>query len=292
MPTRCVAARGPSQADEVMALLTARRSLIAYNGYDVGLGNRLRVTLGAKGLAAAEGREFCYVWPTGARFGPRVIAAVGLPRAWTVSRVTSRFRSPATGPTWTSRSPGSTTRSAASGSGDPYRQRARPASRGAPGGRRTARTRPGAGDRRRGARTVRGAPRRAALRRVMIRAHQVSHARTREASPVEWFVRRMHEIREADPTCASSSPAMSPRWRSGCSPRCRVAGRSRTRAVQHDACVRASVIDLYLLASAGYLLGPHFSSFVEMAVYLSGRRLTLSRRRWAGPRWQSTCAAR
>ena len=39
--------------------------------------------------------------------------------------------------------------------------------------------------------------------------------------------------------------------------------------------VRASVVDLYLLASSGYLLGPHFSSFIHLAEHLAGDRLVL-----------------
>ena len=39
-------------------------SLVAVNGEWAGLGNRLRFTLSAQGIAEAEGRDFAYVWPT------------------------------------------------------------------------------------------------------------------------------------------------------------------------------------------------------------------------------------
>jgi hypothetical protein len=39
--------------------------------------------------------------------------------------------------------------------------------------------------------------------------------------------------------------------------------------------VRSAVSDLYLLAGSSYLLGPHYSSFVELAQFLAGAGLTL-----------------
>ena len=48
-----------------------RKYLLAYNGADAGLGNRLRVVLGADILADREQRELLYVWPTGPKFEPK-----------------------------------------------------------------------------------------------------------------------------------------------------------------------------------------------------------------------------
>src|SRR5665213_3512178 len=46
-------------------------SLIAVTGKYHGLGNRVRVVIGARGLARFEGRRFFYTWRTGAAFGAR-----------------------------------------------------------------------------------------------------------------------------------------------------------------------------------------------------------------------------
>src|SRR4051812_1897135 len=54
--------------------LFRHKSVISFNGPYSGLGNRIRVVLGAKMLADSEGREFYYVWPTGRSFGRKLTA--------------------------------------------------------------------------------------------------------------------------------------------------------------------------------------------------------------------------
>jgi hypothetical protein len=39
--------------------------------------------------------------------------------------------------------------------------------------------------------------------------------------------------------------------------------------------VQASVADLYLLAGSAYLVGPYYSSFIELASYLAAGQLTV-----------------
>jgi hypothetical protein len=258
-----------------MPYLTLRKSLIAYNGYDVGLGNRLRVTLGAKSLAEFEGREFYYVWPTGDRFGPRM-SDLWHYQGRTLTRATSRLmarRWPYVDESltwlddakraeriWQLRTGSELVLPAGARPWDDELRELRPVDA-------IAAAVSSAFDQH-----LADAP----YVGVMIRAHQVSHARTREASPVDWFIKRMHEIRRESPdvrffvSCdvldvqrrvLSEVPGSWAQPDKG--------GYNTTEGV------RAAVVDLYLLASASHLIGPHFSSFVEMAVYLSGRRLGL-----------------
>lgn len=47
-----------------------RPALVAENVAQPGLGNRIRFTLSAQAIAAAQGRHFYYIWPTGPQFEP------------------------------------------------------------------------------------------------------------------------------------------------------------------------------------------------------------------------------
>lgn len=258
-----------------MSVNLLRRSLIAYNGYDSGLGNRVRVVLGCKSLAALEDRDFSYVWPTGALFGPRFsdLWQVG---GKTVSRTTSRLlarRYPYHDETlswiddearkqrlWQVRT-GSPIQLPAEAT--PWQDEFRALQ---PVQHITDQVN-GIYDR-----DLRGAP----YVGVMIRAHSVSHLKTLQTSPVDWFVERMADIREADPDVrffiSCDVPEVQERVMAlipGC------VGQADKGPYNSTAAVRASVVDLYLLASSGYLLGPHFSSFIHLAEHLAGDRLTL-----------------
>lgn len=258
-----------------MPYLTLKPSLIAYNGYDVGLGNRLRVVLGCKSLADLERRRFYYVWPTGPRFGPT------FPELWqfdgrTVSRATSRLlarRYPYVDETlswlddakrrerlWQIRT----------GSDIELPPQARPWQaelRSLVPSHEIASSVTRQFDEQ-----LRGAP----YVGVMIRAHTVAHSKTLDASPVEWFLARMHDVRQHHPgvrffvSCDVAEVQQ------------RVLAEIPHCYAQHDKGgyntvegVRAAVCDLYLLASASHLIGPHFSSFVEMAVHLADGRVRL-----------------
>lgn len=251
------------------------RSLIAYNGYDSGLGNRVRVVLGCKSLAALENRDFYYVWPTGDLFGPRFsdLWQVG---GQTVSRATSRALSrvyPYRDETldwidseakrkllWQVRT-GSPIRLPAEASSweDEFRA-LRPVQQITDGVNDLF------------DRELRGAP----YIGVMIRAHSVSHAKTLQSSPVDWFVDRMTAIREEQPDVkffiSCDVPEVQRRVMDAI-PGC--VGQADKGPYNSVAAVRASVVDLYLLASSGYLLGPHFSSFIHLAEHLAGDALRL-----------------
>ena len=258
-----------------MALPFLTPTLIAYNGYDSGLGNRIRVVLGCRSLAELEGRDFRYVWPTGKLFGPT------LPELWhvtgpTVSRATSRLLArfyPYVDETldwldahkreelvWQIRTgspiqlpPGAGPWQEEFRSMQPVDEIARPI------------------------RAVfdselRGRP----YVGVNVRAHAVSHQATRDTSPVDWFIRRMSELRSEDADVrffvSCDVPEAQDRILAAV-PGC--VAQTGKGEYNSTAAVRAAIVDLYLLAASGYLLGPHFSSFVHLAEHLAGDRLTL-----------------
>ncbi|QEE60498.1 hypothetical protein FVA74_02110 [Salinibacterium sp. dk2585] len=251
-----------------------RPGIIAYNGYDSGLGNRVRVVLGAQSLASLEGRAFAYVWPTGKLFGPRFselwdFSAPVVPRAFSRGIAplfpyvdeTLEWLDDATRrqPLWQIRT-GSPIRLPAEAESWQERFRAlRPTAQIADRVERIFDEQ------------LRGRP----YIGVMIRAHSVSHAKTLQASPVEWFLARLREIRRSDPDALFFVSCDTPDVQSAvleAVPGC---------VAQHDKGpynstegVLSSIVDLYLLAASGYLIGPHFSSFVHLAEHLAGDQLT------------------
>lgn len=244
--------------------------VVAYNGGDAGLGNRMRVTLGALRYATHRGLPFLYVWPSTPKFEPRLTelwdgtSGTRLPR--TLSRAAARL----TGY-----------------EGHDLR---------ALGSRRVIQIRTGAelilpdeaGDWRDDLRTLVPVPEIAHVVTtlhqeelgnepyvgVQLRVHDVSHKKTKDSSPVDWFTNRMRlllaerpetrfyiscdvlEVKEhilRDFPTASAHVVSAP--------------------YNSTAAVRAAIVDLYLLASASYMLGPHFSSFIEMAQFLADMKV-------------------
>lgn len=258
-----------------MPLSLTKPSLIAYNGYRAGLGNRVRVVLGCQSLAELEGRDFRYVWPTGRRFGPR-FSDLWQVEERLVSRTTSRLLAriyPYEDRTLTwiddDKRRQRVWQIATGGSiqlpdeATPWQQKLRGLEPVEPIAQRVCRFR---------AEHLGNEP----YIGVMIRSHSVSHQVTLEASPVSWFIDRMNEIRASHSevrffiSCDSqdvqeSIMATIP----GC------VAQFDKGPYNSTAAVRAGVSDLYLLAGSGYLLGPHFSSFIHLARVLAGERLTM-----------------
>jgi hypothetical protein len=117
----------------------------------------------------------------------------------------------------------------------------------------------------------------------MLRTHRISHAETLQASPVEWYVDRLNRIREAHPELrlfvSADTPEGLERLRAevpGC------VGVADKGAYNSREGLRAAVTDLYLLAASAHLVGPHFSSFPELAQKLAGPQLRLETSR-TGP---------
>ena len=109
---------------------------------------------------------------------------------------------------------------------------------------------------------------------VMIRAHSIAHDATLRESPVEWYLDRIDEIRSARPelglyVAADTDAAFARVARRF--PDC--VGQTDKGAYNSRPALRAAVADLYLLAGSCHILGPHYSSFPELAaVSLRGRR--------------------
>ncbi len=254
-----------------------RRSVVAYNGYTSGIGNRIRVVLGSLSVAELEHRDLYYVWPTGQRFGPSFTDLWEFREGRTVSRATSRLLArrwqylDEDVPAWlTERKRRELVWQIRTGSELVLPVGARPwADR-----FRALTPVTSIADRIRSEFEghLRGRP----YVGVMVRAHAVSHRKTLESSPVEWFVERMQQLRAADPDLrfflSCDTPEVQERIAKeigGCY------GLRDKGAYNSTSGVRSAVCDLYLLAGAGHLIGPHFSSFVELARKLSGGRLAL-----------------
>ncbi|MEV8173502.1 hypothetical protein FIV50_02445 [Microbacterium foliorum] len=252
---------------------SSSKRVVAFIGAYHGLGNRLRVTLGALSLARTQGRSFSYTWPTGRRFG------ADLTDLWRfderrISVAESRLlslrhpyrnhslewmESAADDSVWQIRTPHALTLPPDSEPWGRLLQRLEPVAA------IEDRVRALHGERLMGRPYV----------GVMVRTHAVSNAQTLEHSPVEWYVQRMKEIRaerdvsffvsadtpEAQQTIQDAIPSTFALEDKG--------GYNTRRALE------SSVVDLYLLAGAGHLIGPHFSSFPEVAQQLAGPGLRL-----------------
>lgn len=253
-----------------------KQYLVAYNGMDTGLGNRIRVVLSSQILAEQEGRQLLYVWPTGAKFGPRFTDLFDFQGGRPLPRSASRLL----------------------GKRYAYRDHSLEWMTAAARGERVWQVRTGAplslppgsptwGERLRSLPPVADVAARVEdffdreLRGeryvgVMIRAHQVSHAETKKASPVEWFIERMQAIRADWPdtrffVCCDVPEVQAHVFKTvgGC------VGQDDKGAYNSTPGVKSSVVDLYLLAGANHLVAPHYSSFIHMAQHLGGDAISI-----------------
>ncbi len=239
-----------------------------------GLGNRMRVVLGAQALARLEGRSFRYVWPTGRGFGARLdeLWEFGA-RRWpaALSRALTPFspyRDADLG--WID--------DAARGERvwqirTPHALNLPPS---APSWQASLRAlQPVEGIRRRILELSAACAGRPYLG-VMIRAHSVAHDATLRESPVEWYLDRIEEIRSERPELglyvAADTDAAFVRV-ARLFPDC--VGQTDKGAYNSRPALQAAVADLYLLAGSCHLLGPHYSSFPELARHLSGTAVAL-----------------
>ena len=258
-----------------MPVSLTRPTLIAYNGYSSGLGNRVRVVLGCQSLAELEGRDFRFVWPTGKLFEPR-FSDLWHVEERLVSRATSRMLAYAfpyvdESLTWLTDQK-RTERIWQIRTGSPIRL----PDTAEPWPERLRRLEP----------VESIAERVNHYRReflgdepyvgVMIRSHTVSHSATRDASPVSWFVERMSYIRSQDPSVRFFVSCDVQEVQDSILARFPGCAAQRDKGPYNSAqAVRAAVVDLYLLAGAGFLLGPHYSSFIHLAEHLAGNRIAM-----------------
>lgn len=106
---------------------------------------------------------------------------------------------------------------------------------------------------------------------VMVRAHPHSHAETLRASPVDWYVDRMKQMQDTYPDLRFYVSADVPQVQQEVIDAVRGSiGLNDKGDYNSVAGLSAAVVDLYLLAGSVHLLGPHFSSFPELATHLAG----------------------
>lgn len=251
-----------------------RRRLIVASRPLHGLGNRVRLVLSGQALALAEDREFAYYWPVGRGFGARLTDLweyrASLPAAVDVAlRAVAPFRDPATLladpaakdlPIWHLRS--GSALPLPPGVGPWYESFA------------DLPLRPALADAVRSlhAREFGSAP----YVGVMVRAHQNAHDLTKLHSPLSWYVGRMRELvaEHGDLrfylSCDTAEAEGELRRLFPGSVSLPKTGGYNTR----QAIVEA-VTDTYLLASSSHILGPHHSSFPELAHLLTLRQVPL-----------------
>ncbi|MFT3877011.1 MAG: hypothetical protein QM708_11410 [Propioniciclava sp.] len=233
-----------------------------------GLGNRIRVVLSGQLLAERHGRSFAYVWPTGRHFGARLDQLwqvderrISPARSWLLAR-RHPYRDASLDwlPTATSDNLWQirTSQPIAFPEGiDEWH----PLLRGLVPVPEIQERIMAVFDEH-----LRGRP----YVGVMVRTHSVSHENTLKDSPLEWYLERLAQIRREHgdiPFYVSADT---------------VAGEAAVReafpgsvglgdkgAYNSLQALQASLVDLYLLASSAHIIGPHYSSFPELASYLA-----------------------
>ncbi len=254
-----------------MALLTGRKALLIYTGRKDGLGNRIRALLSAKALAEAEERDLFYVWSTDEFFGPRMDELWRFEAGRPVSRLMSR----AVAIAFPFRDTDLTNISDDDRASHLWQIRSGGVEVSTPSGVRDWRTE---------FRELEPVPEIAGrvhevfddhLRGrpyvgVQVRTHTVSHAKTVATSPVEWFAQRMRSIRASHPDVpfflSCDTEESQERLQAEFSNCVALVDKGGYNTVDG---VRSSIADLYLLGSSQHLIGAAYSSFVEMAVFLS-----------------------
>lgn len=105
---------------------------------------------------------------------------------------------------------------------------------------------------------------------VQVRLHAVSHERTREASPLEWFTNRMDSIRSDFHNVRFYVSCDVPQVQRELVERYPGSIALAEKGAYNSVLgVQSAIVDAYMLASSGYIVGPAYSSFVELAVRLS-----------------------
>jgi hypothetical protein len=238
-----------------------------------GLGNRLRSLLGARALAGSEQRTLLYAWPTGRHFGARLtdLWQFDAPQVSTALSAALSWRYPYRGADldWLDDARGDWLWQIRTGhelqlpAGLDWTEDLR-------------RLRPTRAVAQRVATFfedhLSGRP----YLGVMVRAHEVSHAETRQHSPVAWYLARIRQIRNDRPQLpiflSCDVPEVQHRLLAefGNAYALDDKGGYNTRVG-----LQSAVVDLYLLASAAHLVGPHYSSFPELALHLAAPHVRL-----------------
>lgn len=250
-------------------------AVLAVTGRRHGLGNRVRAVLGSRVLARHEGRSFAYTWPVGRNFGATMDSLWDFDSP-VVSTVLSRLAShrypyrdnelhwldsqARTERLWQIRTPHALLLPDGC---PPWEEELRALSLSAAVRRDLLET---------FARCPAGHP----LVGVMIRTNANAHPETLQHSPLSWYLNRMDEIQEFLPEVQFYVSADTPGAFAAVQSRfphcCGTAEKGRYNSRQ---ALRASVVDVYMLASSCHVLAPHFSSFPELSQRLAGPALRL-----------------
>lgn len=248
----------------------AGATLLATNLSYAGLGNRMRFTLSALSLATSTGRNFCYAWPQTDMFQPPLTDLWQFEHpeiSWAEATEAAKSH-PYIGksedlktenPFWHLRSGNSLT---IPNGAQTWFERLRGLT---PSDAIRARIEASFDD-------LRGAP----YVGVSIRAHEQSHAKTKEASPTSWYLNRMAEIVARFPNMkffiSCDVPEVQAQIIAAYPTSVGLTDKGGYNSAEG---VIAGVVDLYLLASSSYMIVPYWSSFPIMAWELTGRRITM-----------------
>jgi hypothetical protein len=260
----------------------SERWVIAHTRKYHGLGNRVRAVLGSRVVARREGRRFAYVWPTGKTFGARFDELWEVPDPVVTAAVSRALalRYPFKGNDVTAWLDDATRQERVWQIRTPHALLLDPPSPGWTDDLRSLRPAPSVADRVAAFHGDHLAT--APYVGVMVRTHPHSHAETLEASPLRWYVDRLRALRSAHPDLVFFVSADTPdglatlqREVPGCVALQDKGDYNTRRALQ------SSVVDLYLLAASLHVVGPHYSSFPELAQHLGGPGLRLETSRTA-----------
>lgn len=110
---------------------------------------------------------------------------------------------------------------------------------------------------------------------IMIRSHSLAHPITLEASPLEWYFKRMAELNAANPGVkffiSSDTPQAQDQILQMFPNSCTQIDKGEYNSTEG---LISSIVDLYLLASSSYMLSPYYSSFPIMAMKLCRQIIT------------------
>ncbi len=109
---------------------------------------------------------------------------------------------------------------------------------------------------------------------VMIRAHEKSHTKTLEKSPIEWFLEKIAELDRKNPGIIFFLSCDVPKVQLEITqkfPNC--IGQIAKGEYGSVEGIISSVVDLYLLASASYMLTPFWSTFPDIALELADKKI-------------------
>jgi len=248
--------------------------LITVHGRYHGLGNRVRVALGGLSLAQWSEREFGYHWPVNADFGAAMTDLWEFDRTsvsrWQLALARARHQLRSADLNWLDAAKDESTWLIRT----PHELNLPPDAQPWPQLLRELRPMPAIAERISGfhADYLAGAP----YVGVMIRAAAQSHQATRDHSPVSWFVDQLTALRAEHPGISffisCDVPAVAAELRDRFD-RCYFL--SDKGEYNSRMALQASVADLYLLAGGTMILGPHYSSFPELAHHLADGQIEL-----------------